>query len=154
MSGLTGVKCTDQDLVLVALGQAFECSVQQLCDCIHFGECGLTKVEQEKRTHCAALLNKMPNTCTAIRDSVRNDARYAAVMFYERTRLGAAGSGHFLEGLAAGLPLFNGETNLAFLDQDARKLRLRDVVADRIKTVANLGLLPNGSERIESLISN
>jgi len=75
-------------------------------------------------------------------------------MFYERTRLGAASSGHFLEGLCRGLPLFSGQTALTLPDADLNKLRLRDVVADRIRTVSSLELLSNDSTRLISLIGD
>ena len=154
MSPLTGEKCSDYALTLNALGQILECSVQGLCEWIEFGESGLTKFEQEQRTWAAAMLNKVPNTCTAMRDRMRNDSRYTAVMFYERTRLGAAASGHFLEGLATGLPLFTGATAVVLKDEDIKKLRLRDVVADRIKTVSSLELLKNDSERLQKLVED
>ena len=154
MSPLTGVKCSDSALTLDAMGQVLECSVQGLCDWIQIGESGLTKEEQELRTWAAAMLNKAPNACRTLRDRMRNDNRYTAVMFYERTRLGAAASGHFLEGLAVGLPLFTGTTAVALQDDDLRKLRLRDVVADRIKTVSNLEILSNGSDRLQKLIED
>ena len=154
MSSLTGEKCADRQLALDALGQVLECTVHALCEWVECGESGLSETEQAQRTWAAAMLNKVPNTCHTLRERMRNDSRYTAVMFYERTRLGAAASGHFLEGLAAGLPLFTGNTAVVLQDDDLRKLRLRDVVADRIKTVSNLEILSNDSERLQSLIQS
>ena len=153
-SSLTGKRCENIDLVLEALGQVLECSVQSLCDFIEKGESGLSQSESAMRTWCAAMLNKMPNTCLSLRDRMRVDARYTCVMFYERTRLGAASSGHFLEGLAAGLSLFSGHTAVQLHNDDLSKLRLRDVVADRIKTVANLEGLKNDTKNLKKLVDN
>lgn len=151
---LLGEKCNDQTLILDALGQVAECGVQTVCDAIETGECSLSEKDRKMRTWCAAMLNKLPVTCTNLRDRMRADRRYVAVMFYERTRLGAASSGHFLEGLASGLPLFSGPTALSLPDDDLQKLRLRDVVADRIRTVSSLELLANDSTRLKQLVGD
>ena len=66
--------------------------------------------------------------------------------------MGAAKSGHFLEALPPGLPLFSGHTEVELKDEDLRKLKLRDVVADRIRTVVNLENLENKNERLQGLI--
>ena len=100
------------------------------------------------------MLNKLPVMCKFTRGIARGDTRYTPVMFYERTRLGAAGSGHFLEGLAPGLSLFSGPTAVALHDVDLKKLVLRDVVADRIKTVNNLEQLANDSNRLHGLVDD
>ena len=150
---LTGIRCGNQELILDALGTLVEVGVQSVCDAINSGEVELSTSERHYRTWCAAMLNKLPLTCRMLTEKVKEDRRYAAVMFYERTRLGAASSGHFLEGLAGGLPVFSGFTALQLPDVDLGKLRLRDVVADRIKTVANLELLPNNSDRLQSLVN-
>jgi hypothetical protein len=125
-------------------------SVQSLCD--HINHIEASDDKQKSRNWVAAMLNKLPLTCKAMRDKTRGDARYTAIMFYERTRLGAANSGHFLEGLGAGLPLFSGETAVALREQDLRNLKLRSVVADRIRTVDNLEELANGGEKLQGLV--
>lgn len=157
MSSLTGVKCTNSDLILDAFDQLLQHAVQLLCEHInkacpdkdHKIECGTLR-----RNLVASMLNKCPVTCQRLRSTARDDTRYTAIMFYERTRLGAARSGHFLESLAPGLPLFSGHTNVMLKDDDLRKLKLRDVVADRIRTVSNLELMEDGTERLEKLISD
>ena len=153
---LTGVKCQDRDKVLEALEAIMQHAVQMLCAYIDQGGHAAppsTSVSIS-RNLVAALLNKMPLTCTRMRTNARGDLRYTAVMYYERTRLGAAGSGHFLEALPPGLPLFSGHTSVELKDEDLRKLKLRDVVSDRIRTVVNLEGLDNNSERLLGLISD
>lgn len=157
-SPLTGVRCKDVELVLRALDELMQHAVQRLCNHIDAGETGLrgpsAKADglRAERNWNAAMLNKLPVTCARLRSTARGDTRYAAVMFYDRTRLGAAGSGHFLEGLPPGLPLFSGNTAFHLANGDLNKLKLRDVVADRIKTVASLEVLPNKGDRLKSLV--
>ena len=100
------------------------------------------------------MLNKLPLACQRLRGTARTDTRYTAVMFYERTRLGAAASGHFLEGLAPGLPLFSGAPAVVMSATDISKLKLRDVVADRIRTVKNLEEMPKTSARLKRLVAD
>lgn len=145
-----GTKCEDREIVLKAFDDIMTVSLQLLCD--HINHVEESDDEQKNRNWVAAMLNKLPLTCKAMRDKTRGDARYTAIMFYERTRLGAANSGHFLEGLGAGLPLFSGETAVALREQDLRDLKLRSVVADRIRTVNNLEELANGGEKLAGLV--
>lgn len=133
-----------------ALELVIETSIQQLCDWINAGESNAT-IASFERTYCAAMLNKLPLTCKALSEKATQDERFAALLFYERTRLGAPNSGHFLEGLAGGLPLFTGHVTIQLPDDDLRKLRLRDVIADRIRTVANLENLSNDSAKLAEL---
>tara|TARA_Y100000768_G_scaffold388925_1_gene388773 strand:- start:132 stop:1328 length:1197 start_codon:yes stop_codon:yes gene_type:complete len=133
-----------------ALELVIETSIQQLCDWIEAGETNATIASLE-RTYCAAMLNKLPLTCKALSEKAMQDERFAALLFYERTRLGAPNSGHFLEGLAGGLPLFTGHVTIELPDDDLRKLRLRDVISDRIRTIANLENLSNDSEKLVEL---
>jgi len=152
MAVLLGKRCNDQQLVLSGYQTILEHAVQLLCDAIERGENGASEKKRVLRNMHAAMLNKLPVTCGSLRSIARGDTRYTAVMFYERTRLGAAGSGHFLEGLAPGLSLFSGSTAVSLQDDDLKKLVLRDVVADRIKTVNNLEQLSNDSSRLQTLV--
>lgn len=145
---LTGVRCGDQALLTRALDELMQHAVQFLCDAIDVGGAGMTS---PARNWVAAMLNKLPVTCQTLRATARTDPRYAAVLLYERTRLGVASSGHFLEGLPAGLPLFSGYTAVTLLDEDLRKLRLRDVVVDRMKTVSSLELFTSADPRYVKL---
>lgn len=149
---LTGERCHDMDLIHGAFEAVLQHAVEMLCSAIDRGAGG--DRWRDTRNYGAAMLNKLPVTCQRLRGVARGDTRYAAVMFYERTRLGAAASGHFLEALAPGLSLFSGNTSVALQDSDLRKLRLRDVVSDRIKTVSNLENLHNDTERLAQLIND
>ena len=139
--------------MLNVLDLVIESSIQQLCDWIDAGGSDATTHVFLERTYCAAMLNKLPLTCNTLFQRVMQDDRFAALLFYERTRLGAPNSGHFLEGLAGGLPLFTGHTTIVLPDEDLRKLRLRDVIADRIRTVANLENMRNDSAKLVELVA-
>lgn len=149
---LRGARCNDQALVLRALDELLQHGVQVCCDFIDQGEPTLSERDKTARNDNAAMLNKMPVTCKGLHATARGDRRYSAIMFYERTRLGAAASGHFLEGLAPGLSLFSGDTRVSLADDDLKKLKLRDIVADRMRTVGNLELMGNGGEKLSLLI--
>ena len=153
---LTGKRCRNQDLILEAFEAVLQHSVEVACIAIDQGTTLDAASERKRsvRNVNTAMLNKLPITCRQLCGVARGDTRYTAVMFYERTRLGAAASGHFLEALPPGLPLFAGVTAVTLQDADLRKLRLRDVVSDRIKTVSNLEALANKTDRLKQLIAD
>lgn len=158
MGPLTRVRSNDQDLITRGLDQLLQHAVQYLCDAIGEGEAATQDLPngaalRSMRNWVAAMLHKMPVTCQTLCATARTDPRYTPVLFYERTRLGVALSGHFLEGLAPGLSLFSGHTAVSLLDSDLQKLRLRDVVADRIKTVASLEQFFNTSPKYITMAS-
>ena len=153
---LTGRRCRNQDLILEAFEAVLQHAVEVACIAIDEGTTLDATSERKRsvRNVNTAMLNKLPITCQQLCGVARGDTRYSAVMFYERTRLGAAASGHFLEALPPGLPLFAGHTAVTLQDADLRKLRLRDVVSDRIKTVSNLEALANKTDRLKQLITD
>lgn len=152
MSALLGLQCSDVELIGDAFDMLVQHAVQMLCDAIETGRPASNSSLLLERNKNAAMLNKLPVLCQSLRNTARADTRYTAALFYERTRLGCADSGHFLEGLAPGLPLFAGHTNVNMVDNDLRKLKLRDVVVDRVKTVSSLEELGNQSDRFKSLV--
>lgn len=157
-TALSGVRCTDQNLITRALDELMQNAVEYLCESIAIGEAGMTQLpmlaRRQVRNWVACMLNKLPAACQTLRATARSDPRYAAVMYYERTRSGASGSGHFLEGLPSGLSLFSGQTAVTLADDDLRKLRLRDIVCDRMKTVASLELFTNTNPRYVKLAAD
>lgn len=149
------------DIVMEVLEIVLQHGVQLTCEYIDRGNETFLTLSSEKamakkgeRNLNASMLNKLPVTCKHLRGVAMGDTRYSSVMFYERTRLGAASSGHFLEGLPAGLSMFTGQTNVVLQDSDLMKLKLKDVVADRVKTVSNLESLKNNEQRLISLIED
>lgn len=157
----TPKRAVSLELALSAMEVALQHGVQMACDYIDKGNETFISLSAEKamvkkgeRNLNASMLNKLPVICKHLHGVASGDSRYSSVMFYERTRLGAASSGHFLEGLPAGLSMFAGQTNVALQDSDLIKLKLKDVVADRVKTVCNLEALHNNEPRLLSLIDD
>ena len=85
--------------------------------------------ETGARDSMVSVLNKFPILCKTTCDCVRNDARYAPVMFYERTRMGAGLGGHFLEALPHGLSLFGVKPGVS--RETKIRVELTDVAAER-----------------------
>jgi hypothetical protein len=136
------------------LGQVIEIATAVLSDAIAAGLEESSPHTTYIRARCAIILNKLPLTSRALLDAARADPRFGPLLFYERTRLGVAHSGHFLEGLPAGLPLFSGERGMEMPAADLANLHLRDVLADKARTVANLEKMQTGSARMQGLLRN
>lgn len=154
-------KLPNSELVLGALEVVLQHAVEMLSIFINKGNEPLIGLSIEKaaskkniRNLLATMLNKLPVSCKHLRGVAAGDGRYGAILFYERTRLGASNSGHFLEGLCAGLSMFTGPTQVVLQDDDLRKLKLRDVIADRVRTVANLEALRNNEQRLLALVND
>jgi hypothetical protein len=80
-----------------------------------------------------------------------NHQAFEYMLFYERVRLGVASSHFFLDGVPSGVHLFVGPTSLVLSHDDIRKLKLRDVVADRLQVVGKMESMPPDAERKVSL---
>lgn len=148
-SPLTGVRCADPELALRALDDLLQVAVQVACEYIDAGRHGSGTLG---RLRNISLLHRAPLVCTRLQNTVRVDSRYAAIMYYERTRLGAVASGHFLEALPMGLTLFAGATAVQLKDEDLRKLKPDDVREDRKRTLQNLEDLTNESPNLQRLV--
>lgn len=160
-TGKPSKQAASLELVLSGLEAVLQHGVQMTCDYIDRGNETFITLSAEKaalkkgeRNLNATMLNKLPVTCKHLHGVALGDSRFASVIFYERTRLGAASSGHFMEGLPAGLNMFTGQTKVALQDSDLIKLKLKDVVADRVRTVTNLESLRNNEPRLLSLIED
>tara|TARA_B100000575_G_scaffold291893_1_gene298877 strand:- start:5782 stop:6981 length:1200 start_codon:yes stop_codon:yes gene_type:complete len=79
--------------------------VDELCTLINAGQ-EQSLHSMYRRNLLVSFLNSLPVLNRVLCASVRTDDRYAACMYYERTRLRAGASGHFLEALPRGLSLF------------------------------------------------
>ena len=131
---------------MLALEHCTEASAQRLAELI------ATAASPRSRERCVRLLAALPLTCRGLRDKARQDSRIAWLLFYERCRRGASAStGHFLDGVAYGVPLFAGNTAFNLLDADLRRLRLSDVIEDRFTTVASLEAMPSDSAKLAAL---
>lgn len=75
------------------------------------------------------------------------------MLFYERVRLGVSSLHFFLDGVPSGVHLFVGPTTLVLPQDDIRKLKLRDVLADRLHVVGQMEVMSPDAERRVSLIA-
>ena len=79
--------------------------VEALCALVDAGGSGDCN-SLYRRNLLVSFLNNLPILNRTLCSLAQADGRYASVMYYERTRLGAGASGHFLEALPRGLSLF------------------------------------------------
>lgn len=149
-SPLTGVRCADPELALRALDELLQVAVQLACEYI---DAGRQELPDSGRLLNISLLHCAPLVCTQLRNTVRVDTRYAAVVYYERcSRATTLLANHFLEGLPMGLTLFAGATAVHLKDEDLRKLKPVDVYQDRKRTRYNLEELPKESPNLQRLV--
>lgn len=149
-SPLAGVRCADPELALRALDDLLQVAVQVACEYIDAGRCGDRGCGRMRNI---SLLHRAPLVCTRLRNTVRADTRYAAVMYYERcSEATTVLANHFLEGLPMGLTLFAGATAVHLKDEDLRKLKPGDVYEDRKGTRQNLEGLTNESPNLQRLV--
>ena len=110
-------------------------------------------------TRCALveMLDKIPSLCTQAAAAMRNNLRYAAVMFYERTRLYGANLGGpvnkrcFFNGLPRALPMFGAPVAIQFPFDRMRELTYSDVLNERMHTISKLEKFPEGSPKLNEL---
>ena len=82
--------------------------VEQLCELVS-GRGGTDHSTQSTRDKFVVFLNNFPLLNRTCAEAIRNDNRYAALLFYERTRCGAATTGYFLEAVPSSLTLTTGD---------------------------------------------
>ena len=128
-----------------------EYALNSLVDMIHVGEVGMASDVMQLRRSYFSILHNVPVTCRAARDEAKLHVAFEYMLFYERVRLGVASSHFFLDGVPSGVHLFVGPTSLVLPHDDIRKLKLRDVVADRLQVVGKMESMPPDAERKVSL---
>ncbi len=130
------VVTSSSSLAVDALEASLVHVIQTLVDLLQLEPRALARNE-ELETCCAVLLNNLCLYTTTLRDVMRADDRAKALMFYERTRLGAWQVDFFLQGLPAGLAIF-GPCATTMTSSDAETLTCRQAMQDRATTIASL----------------
>lgn len=92
------------------------------------------------------ILHSMPLVCKSTLGVAKDHEAFEPLLFYERVRLGISSTHYFLDGIPASLALFDGPTTVSFTAADIGRLRLRDVIADRVDAVSKLENLSDGSK--------
>ena len=90
-----------------ALEIVFGVSVEVLAQLIAQGRCApdRCRCRPMQRRSCVRWLNVFPVLCKSAAASAKQEPRYAALLAYERVRLGALHTGFSLEGIPAAVPL-------------------------------------------------
>lgn len=108
------------------------------------------------RNHLSRMLSKVPALCVQARDAARLSPSYAAVLFYERTRLscdaeGLVGTRCFFDGLPRALPMFGAPVAMQFPVDRMRDLSFGDVLNERMHTILKLEKFAEGSTKMAEL---
>ena len=107
--------------------------------------------ELAARDALAHMLDAWPILCKSAEAVFAGDKSYAAVIFYERTRLGKTHPRWFLDGLPSPLPVFGAPVALEFPAERMRDLLYDDVLSERLHTIEKLEQMAPGSNRRASL---
>ena len=135
-----------------AMAIVFDTAVVRIVEQVTVGEASSSEEETNTRNLFVSVINSLLVTCKALDARKKDNPSLLAVMFYERTRLRMDRCCYFLEACPAGIPLFSGHCPVTLSDQDLEPLRLRDVFADRMKTIAKLEEMKKDSSRRARLI--
>ena len=119
------------------LTRLVEYCINQLRDAIVKGESVCAKATALRRFYFS-IIHNLPVTCRSILEEAKGYKSFEYVLFYERVRLGIASPHFFLDGVPSGVTLFVGPTSVSLPQRDIQKLKLRDVIADRLQTVGKL----------------
>lgn len=119
------------------LQRVIEYVIQHLGDAIEAGECSLTPRSLALRNAFVRILNSLPIANKVLLSAATSYAAYEYTLFYERVRLGMSRL-YFLDGVPLSVQLFAGPTSISLPDSDVQKLKLRDLLADRLRIVCKL----------------
>tara|TARA_Y100000817_G_scaffold271347_1_gene229916 strand:- start:9461 stop:10747 length:1287 start_codon:yes stop_codon:yes gene_type:complete len=136
------------------LETVFDHLVVMLIELINVGERDSSVAQLTTRHRACNALNHLIVTCTSMRDRALQHEALHPVLFYERVRLGCTSSGYFLEGCPAKLNMFSGSCTVHVPDEDIVRLRLRDVLGDRLATIAKVESMGQHSSKRSRVVSN
>ena len=116
------------------------------------GEASDPKIAEFRRC-LVSIIHNIPITCRYIHSEAKSYESFEYILFYERVRTGISSPYFFLDGVPSGVLLFTGETSLELPNRDIKKLKLRDVVADRLSVVGKMESMKADAERKVELTS-
>ena len=114
-------------------------------------------VVTDQRKNLARMLSTLPVVCSQAAMAMRNSPSYAAIMFYERTRLmcgqysSRKASRCFFDGLPHSLPMFGAPVAIQFPVDRMRDLQFEDTLNERLHTIGQLEKFPEGSVKMAEL---
>jgi hypothetical protein len=130
-----------------ALGQSIEYAMLRLADMIQVGERDVPAEVMSMRRHFFTLMHYLPVTCRGLYERATQHAAFEYMLFYERVRLGVSSPYFFLDGVPSGVHLFVGPTSLNLPNNEIERLKLRDVVADRLQVVGKMEAMAKDTAR-------
>ena len=133
------------------LAQCLEYAILYMSDLIELGEIGCEVGVTHKlinlRRDLFAIINTLPLTCSTFYGVATQHTAFEYILFYERIRLGISSQSFFLDGVPSNINLFVGPTSLNLPTEQVGRLKLRDVIADRLNVVGKLEAMQKGSTR-------
>lgn len=121
-------------------------------DCIDEGGAvaggGVADPRFSYRNSIASMAHTWPMTCAQAATVARQDNSYAAMIYYERVRLGWIDDRFFFDGMPSRLVVMGAPIKLEMPAQQMRDLLIEDVVSDRNTTLVKLeGAVPGSTKR-------
>mgnify|MGYP006077162139 CR=1 FL=1 len=135
------------------LQRVVQYALQEICEFIKAGETEGGNARVLLRRCFVNIIHVLPITCRTLHSEAHLHDAFEPVLYYERVRLGLCSTHFFLDGLPSGLTLFMGPTSINLPDEDVKKLKMRDIVADRLQTIGKLELMAVDLPRKVHLIS-
>jgi hypothetical protein len=128
-------------------------AVQRLCGLVDLGEASSTARETALRLALVQILHAMPLANRSLHLEAATHDAFAPLIFYERVRTGRSNSLFFFDGLPTALDLFGGPTTITLSPEQVAKLKMRDLVSDRLMTIGKLEKMPVQMPRRLQLVS-
>ena len=138
--------------------RVIEHAIIVLCEMIKNGEAAPGDENPNERSkfrrRMVTVIHTLPLCSRALLAEARQHAGFEPVLMYERVRCGIHNRSYFLDGIPLSMALFAGDTSITLNVEDLQKLKLRDLMADRLQTVAKLEKMPPSLPRKMELIAN
>lgn len=125
-----------------ALTHALQHAQEQLNEAIGRGEHHTSVGEEALRLACFRIVHTVPLCSRALLQTAREHPAFEFALFYERVRTGVADQNYCMDGVPAGVALFQGFTSVTVSNHAVERLRLAEVLADRATFVRRIERLP------------
>ncbi len=109
---------------------------------------------KEDRDNVARMAIVWPMTCTQAATVAREDNSYAAMIYYERNRLGLLNNAFFFDGMPSRLAVMGAPIKVELPAQQMSALLMEDVIADRTNTLEKLETATPGSSKRHKLVTS
>lgn len=139
-----------QSLSECALCRCLEYSLTRLAEMICVGEKDVGAATMLLRRRLFSIVHSLPITSKELYREACQNAAFEYMLFYERIRLGISSPHFFLDGVPSGVHLFVGATSVHLANSEVGRLKLRDVIADRLQVVGRMeAMCPESDRKIQ-----